>query len=81
MGNRMAYVVARRLKPDASQEDEESVPGRRGNRPMAIQGTEGMVLHYAKCCHPIPGDTIIAHISTGRGLVIHRNDCRNIGFV
>ncbi|NVK44297.1 MAG: bifunctional GTP diphosphokinase/guanosine-3',5'-bis pyrophosphate 3'-pyrophosphohydrolase [Oceanospirillaceae bacterium] len=81
MGNRMAYVVARRLKPDTTQEEDEMVPGRRGNRPMAIQGTEGMVLHYAKCCHPIPGDTIIAHISTGRGLVIHRNDCRNIGYL
>jgi (p)ppGpp synthase/HD superfamily hydrolase len=81
MGNRMAYVVARRLKPEAPVEDDELAAVRRGNKPLAIQGTEGMVLHYAKCCHPIPGDTIIAHISTGRGLVIHRTDCRNIGYL
>ncbi|MFC6670833.1 bifunctional GTP diphosphokinase/guanosine-3',5'-bis pyrophosphate 3'-pyrophosphohydrolase [Marinobacterium aestuariivivens] len=81
MGNRMAYVVARRLRPETPLEEGEPVPGKRGTRPMAIQGTEGMVLHYAKCCHPIPGDTIIAHISTGRGLVIHRADCRNIGYL
>jgi RelA/SpoT family (p)ppGpp synthetase len=81
MGNRMAYVVARRLKPEAPVEEDDLAAARRGNRPLAIQGTEGMVLNYAKCCHPIPGDTIIAHISTGRGLVIHRTDCRNIGYL
>ena len=34
-------------------------------------------MHYARCCHPIPGDSIIGNISTGRGLVVHRADCRN----
>ncbi|MBY4675517.1 bifunctional GTP diphosphokinase/guanosine-3',5'-bis pyrophosphate 3'-pyrophosphohydrolase [Marinobacterium arenosum] len=80
MGNRMAYVVARRLKPSDAAE-AVSKEGREKQRPLAIQGTEGMVLQYAKCCRPIPGDTIIGHISTGRGLVIHRTDCRNIGYL
>lgn len=80
MGNRMAYVVARRLKPEHSGEEVKEAPGNR-QKPLAIEGTEGMVLHYAKCCKPIPGDTIIGHISTGRGLVIHRTDCRNIGYL
>ena len=35
-------------------------------------------MSYAKCCHPIPGDPIIAHISSGRGLVVHTDDCNNI---
>jgi len=38
-------------------------------------------LQYAKCCLPIPGDKIIGHISTGKGLVIHQTDCRNIGYL
>ncbi|MCV6589605.1 MAG: bifunctional GTP diphosphokinase/guanosine-3',5'-bis pyrophosphate 3'-pyrophosphohydrolase [Marinobacterium sp.] len=82
MGNRMAYVVARRLKPEQSNEEiRETAPATSRQKPLAIEGTEGMVLHYAKCCKPIPGDTIIGHISTGRGLVIHRTDCRNIGYL
>jgi len=79
MGNRMAYVVARRLRPESSQEAEADVSPQ--GRPMAIRGTEGMVMQYARCCHPIPGDTIIGHISSGRGLVVHRTDCRNIGYL
>lgn len=79
MGNRMAYVVARRLRP-AEQEEQEPELTSQG-RPLAIRGAEGMVMHYARCCHPIPGDSIIGHISSGRGLVVHRNDCRNIGYL
>lgn len=83
LGNRMAYVVARRLRPDETAEsssNEDSDKNRR-QKPMSIKGTEGMVLQYAKCCLPIPGDKIIGHISTGRGLVIHQTDCRNIGYL
>ncbi len=47
-------------------------------RPLMIRGTEGMVVHFAKCCHPIPGDPIIGHISSGKGLVIHRHNCKNV---
>ncbi|HIJ22227.1 MAG: bifunctional (p)ppGpp synthetase/guanosine-3',5'-bis(diphosphate) 3'-pyrophosphohydrolase [Gammaproteobacteria bacterium] len=46
-------------------------------RPLMIQGAEGMVVHFAKCCRPIAGDPIIGHISSGKGLVIHRNECNN----
>ena len=45
---------------------------------LAILGSEGMVMNYAKCCHPIPGDPIVGHISSGRGMVIHTDDCNNI---
>ncbi|MEH6575643.1 MAG: bifunctional (p)ppGpp synthetase/guanosine-3',5'-bis(diphosphate) 3'-pyrophosphohydrolase [Amphritea sp.] len=82
MGNRMAYVVARRLRPADQGEDEpDTATAVTGNTPLAIEGTEGMVLHYARCCGPIPGDSIAGHISSGRGLVIHRTDCRNIAFM
>ncbi|MCV6612204.1 MAG: RelA/SpoT family protein [Amphritea sp.] len=80
MGNRMAYVVARRLRP-AEETGEDEQDGDSTGAALAIQGTEGMVLHYARCCGPIPGDPITGHISTGRGLVIHRTDCRNIAFM
>ncbi len=80
MGNRMAYVVARRLRPESAVQDGDPEVNSKG-RPMAIRGTEGMVMQYARCCHPIPGDAIIGHISSGRGLVVHCTECRNIGYL
>ncbi len=46
--------------------------------PSAINGTGGLSYVYANCCHPIPGDPIIAHINPGKGLVIHNQNCLNI---
>ncbi|NOZ52686.1 MAG: bifunctional GTP diphosphokinase/guanosine-3',5'-bis pyrophosphate 3'-pyrophosphohydrolase [Gammaproteobacteria bacterium] len=45
--------------------------------PLAIRGTEGTIVSYAKCCCPIPGDPILGFISIGRGIVIHRESCKN----
>lgn len=73
MGNRSATLVARQLAAvDTLDVDNES------GKPLAIRGTEGMVVAYAKCCHPLPGDEIVGHLSAGRGLVVHRDTCRNI---
>jgi RelA/SpoT family (p)ppGpp synthetase len=57
------------LKPSAS---------RSSTRPLAIRGTEGSVVTYAKCCHPIPGDPILGFVSAGRGIVIHVRGCKNV---
>jgi len=72
LGNRMAYVIARRLLAS----DGEQAPTAEG--PLAIRGTEGLVLNYAKCCTPIPGDPIVGHLSSGKGMVVHLDTCRNI---
>ena len=43
---------------------------------MPIRGLiPGMAIHYAGCCHPIPGDTIVGIVTTGRGVTIHTTDC------
>jgi (p)ppGpp synthase/HD superfamily hydrolase len=73
LGNRMAYVVARRL---LATDGAEQLPSPEG--PLAIRGTEGLVLSYAKCCTPIPGDPIVGHLSAGKGMVVHLENCRNI---
>ncbi|MBK3882314.1 bifunctional GTP diphosphokinase/guanosine-3',5'-bis pyrophosphate 3'-pyrophosphohydrolase [Pseudomonas stutzeri] len=75
LGNRMAYVIARRL----ILRDDEQAPALEG--PLAIRGTEGLVLNYAKCCTPIPGDPIVGHLSAGKGMVVHLETCRNIADV
>ena len=74
LGNRMAYVIARRLL--ASEGEHPQAPSLDG--PLAIRGTEGLVLSYAKCCSPIPGDPIVGYLSAGKGMVVHVDNCRNI---
>ena len=73
LGNQMAYVIARSLLADGKETDQIEHHG-----PLAILGSEGLVVSYAKCCKPIPGDPIIGHISAGRGIVIHSDTCRNM---
>ncbi len=73
LGNQMANVIVKRLKGD-SENLADTVPG----APLAIKGTEGMVVTYGKCCRPIPGDPIIGHVSAGRGIVIHVDNCKNM---
>ena len=74
LGNRTAHVVARRL---LSTEDSEANP-LAADGPLVIRGTEGLVLNYARCCTPIPGDLIVGHLSAGKGMVVHRDSCKNI---
>ncbi|MCG8672665.1 MAG: bifunctional GTP diphosphokinase/guanosine-3',5'-bis pyrophosphate 3'-pyrophosphohydrolase [Pseudomonadales bacterium] len=76
LGNQMAQIAARRLLPQ--DEDNTSELGGDKPKPLIIRGTEGMVINFAKCCRPIPGDSIIGHLSAGRGMVIHIHDCKNI---
>ncbi len=81
LGNRLPALVARRLAggegdtaPAVSEDAAEPHPYR-----FAIRGTEGMVVSFARCCRPIPGDAIAAVFSPGRGIVVHRQECRNLG--
>ena len=73
MGNRLAPLVARKLMGDR----EEIVAGEE-RKPIAIRGTEGLLVSYAKCCYPLPGDHVIGHLSAGRGIVVHRDNCKNV---
>jgi len=45
---------------------------------LSIRGTEGIVVTYAKCCRPIPGDPIVGIFSAGKGIVIHTTACKNV---
>lgn len=79
MGNRSPNLVVRRLVPERIPHgDSEEVREMKSQAPLAIHGTEGMVVSYAKCCHPIPGDHIVGVLSRGRGMVVHVEGCKNI---
>ena len=73
LGERLAPLTARFLV--GVNEEGESEPN---TASLVIAGTEGMVVSYARCCHPIPGDDVMGYLSSGRGIVIHRNNCGNL---
>nr|WP_284499467.1 bifunctional GTP diphosphokinase/guanosine-3',5'-bis pyrophosphate 3'-pyrophosphohydrolase [Legionella maioricensis] len=72
IGNQMAMVIAKRLvvTQDSNELDKSHKP-----RPLAIKGTEGMVVHFGECCQPIPGDNIVGKFQQGRGIIVHSSDC------
>src|SRR4029453_17875182 len=75
LGERLAPLVARKLLPENA--DAPAGPAAQTGS-LAIAGTEGMVVSYARCCFPIPNDPIMAYLSSGRGVVIPREACGNL---
>ncbi|MCG9964096.1 bifunctional GTP diphosphokinase/guanosine-3',5'-bis pyrophosphate 3'-pyrophosphohydrolase [Shewanella cutis] len=73
LGNAMSIVIAQRLIGDNLENQEN-----RDSHQMPIRGAEGMLVTFANCCRPIPGDAVIAHVSQGKGLVVHMENCANI---
>ena len=71
LGKRLPAIVARRLL------DGSAAGGPVGQTAGAIRiaGSQGMAMHLARCCRPIPGDPIVGIIRPGQGLVVHTHDC------
>lgn len=78
LGNKMPFLVAKRLSQDDISSTVRLDDNEQGvNSPLIIKGTEGMVVTLAKCCRPIPGDSIVGFFNPGRGIVVHHHECRN----
>jgi GTP pyrophosphokinase len=45
---------------------------------VKIQGADGLLVRYAQCCQPVPGDNVVGYVTRGRGVSIHRGDCPNL---
>ncbi len=80
LGNQLPIAVARRLLGEFEETVTAPVLATElPSKPKAfIVGSEGMLTTFAKCCRPIPGDPIAASASPGKGLNVHRVECRNI---
>jgi len=72
MGQQSALAVARVFQPDVDIEGQDT------QTPITIESADGVLINFARCCRPIPGDPIISHISLGKGIVVHRDACNNI---
>jgi GTP pyrophosphokinase len=51
---------------------------RGGGKGIKIQGVDGLMVRYAQCCQPVPGDHVVGYVTRGRGVSIHREDCPNL---
>jgi GTP diphosphokinase / guanosine-3',5'-bis(diphosphate) 3'-diphosphatase len=79
LGNKMPFLIAKQLTQQdihaAIRLDDDNE--QKQKTPLIIKGTEGMVITLAKCCRPIPGDSIIGFFNPGKGIVVHHHECRN----
>jgi guanosine-3',5'-bis(diphosphate) 3'-pyrophosphohydrolase len=83
LGNQLPIAVARRLLGEFDEATPVAQPvATDGALPSKVKavivGSEGLLTTFAKCCRPIPGDPIAASASPGKGLNVHRAECRNI---
>ena len=78
LGNRIAMLIARQLavKSKGAKNLENIILSEA--KPLLIKGTEGVVVHFATCCYPIPGDPIIGILNAGQGMIIHQEQCPRI---
>ena len=75
-GNRLPAITAQQLLGELSRDQLEALSD--SAQPLAIRGTEGFMVTYAKCCHPLPGDPIEGYLSSEKGVVVHRESCKNL---
>ena len=79
LGNRMPDVVASQLlKSRGKQPGDVPQTAQHVQEKIRITGAERGVLSFANCCHPLPGDDIIGYLSSGKGIVVHREECPNV---
>lgn len=77
LGNRVPLAVANLIVP--LDQTPQSLQQRAPTLPLEVGAQKGSLLQYARCCHPIPGDPILGHLSPGKGVVVHLESCRNLG--
>ena len=76
LGIRVANIVAQQIAGFVNLDKE--FDSDTTTVPLEITGSEGLVVNYARCCRPIPGDSVMGHFSAERGLVVHQDRCKNI---
>ncbi|PAV24603.1 GTP pyrophosphokinase [Tamilnaduibacter salinus] len=84
LGHRMAYIIARQLVTGQRQSAQAKiagageVSGESKRDSVTIRGTEGLLLRFANCCKPIPGDPVMGVMDSGHGMVVHSDTCHRL---
>ena len=87
-GEYAATQIAQRLLPDEAEPEKEPPKRsvltrfvdrmRRSRGGVKVKGIDNLLIRFAQCCQPVPGDPIIGFITRGRGVTVHHKDCTNI---
>jgi GTP pyrophosphokinase len=87
-GDVAVLAALKQLFPDLDEKEparptlvERLVDRVRGTKGVRIQGVDGLMVRYAQCCQPVPGDPVTGYVTRGRGVSIHRADCPNLLFL
>ncbi len=80
LGNRLPSLVSKRLADLVAMQKggQAKYLESSADVPLVIKGTEGMLVNYAECCSPIPGDPIIGLFGIGEGIVVHAEQCSRL---
>jgi len=78
LGNRLPSQVALRLVPEGQRPAGQRSGDTERVEPVLVEGGDSMVVSFARCCWPVPGDNIQGFLSAGKGVVIHRAACPNV---
>jgi GTP diphosphokinase / guanosine-3',5'-bis(diphosphate) 3'-diphosphatase len=82
-GKASVHQLLNKLAPGATLETVERAKAAAGTRPktdqgVKIRGVEDLLVRFAKCCNPLPGDAIVGFITRGRGLTVHARECLTV---
>jgi len=84
-GDINAAQALKQIYPESDQSEppkqnvfDRFVDRMRGSKGVRIQGVDGLMVRYAQCCQPVPGDPVVGYVTRGRGVSIHRADCPNL---
>jgi len=82
-GDINSQQIASKVAELTSDEEKELLPVEPPSLPesvegIQVQGTGGLMTRLARCCSPLPGEAIVGYVTRGRGVTVHRRDCRNV---
>ena len=79
--NQVIYKLIDYYKKDVPKPVEVVDSGKLKHTPagsVTVKGMSGLLVRFAHCCNPVPGDNIVGFVSHGRGVIVHRSDCTNL---
>ncbi|MFQ5865404.1 MAG: RelA/SpoT family protein [bacterium] len=84
-GDTSIHAVLNRIAPEKNIEIKDTslfqkfISRARGTaKGVRVQGIDNVMISFGKCCQPVPGDNILGFVTRGRGIVVHRSDCKNL---